>query len=149
MKHTFVTKLIQEEGKDATGFNIPSKIVEALNGGKRPAVKVVINDNYAYQSTLAAYGDVYMLPLSKQRRKEAKVEAGDEVTLSLELDTEERTVEVPEYLQDELRKHELEVVFNALAYSKRKEFVRQVESAKAEATRQKRLAQIIHSLQAR
>ncbi len=149
MKHTFMTKLIQEEGKDATGFNIPSEVVKALNGGKRPAVKVVINDNYAYQSTLAAYGDVYMLPLSKQRRKEASVEAGDEVTLSLELDTEPRTVEVPGYLQDELRKHDFEAVFDALPYSKRKEFVRQVESAKAEATRQKRLAKIIDSLQDR
>jgi uncharacterized protein YdeI (YjbR/CyaY-like superfamily) len=110
-------------------------------------VKVTINDDFTYQSTIAAYGDVFMLPLSQQRRGAAGIKAGDKVTLTLELDTEPRTVEVPDDLQDELSKYDLTDVFDALSYSKRKEFVRQVVSAKAEATRQRRLAKIIDSLQ--
>ncbi len=147
MAHTFVTKLIQEEGKNATGFRIPTDIVEALNGGKRPTLKVTINSNYVFSTTIGAYGDVYMLPLSQERRTEAGIEANEDVTLTLELDTAPRTVEVPDDMRGELEAHGVSEIFDGLAYSKRKEFVRQFTSAKAEETRQRRLTKIIASLQ--
>ena len=145
MKQTFKTTLIQAEGKNATGINVPADIVTALNSGKRPRVKVQIGD-YTYQSTIAAYGDVFMLPVSAEHREAAGLQAGDDIEVVLELDTEPRTVEVPDDLETALIENNLEDIFDGLAYSKRKEFVRQVVSAKQEATRQRRLEKIIATL---
>ena len=64
--------------------------------------------------------------------------------MTLELDTEPRTVEVPEDLAAALdEKPGARVAFDALAYSARKEFVRQVNEAKAAETRQRRIAGIV------
>jgi uncharacterized protein YdeI (YjbR/CyaY-like superfamily) len=98
---------------------------------------------------VAAYGDVFMLPLSQEHREAAGVQAGDVVEVTLELDTEPRTVDVPDDLAAALAENGLRDAFDALAYSTRKEHVRQVESAKAEDTRQRRVAKIVASLQAK
>jgi hypothetical protein len=146
MTATFTTAVIQEEGMNATGLQVPTEVVTSLNSGKRPKVKVSLK-GYTYRSTVAAYGDVFMLPLSKEHREAAGVQAGDEVEVTLELDTEPRTVEVPEDLASALAAGGVTDVFDALAPSKRKEHVRQVTSAKAEETRQRRIAKIVAGLQ--
>ena len=145
METTFTTTVTQEEGMNATGLPIPAEAVATLDSGKRPKVKVSFN-GYTYRSTVAAYGDVFMLPLSKEHREAAGVQAGDEVEVMLELDTEPRTVEVPDDLAMALEEGGVTAVFDGLAPSKRKEHVRQVTSAKAEETRQRRIAKIVAAL---
>lgn len=145
-KVTFVTAVQQAEGKNATGIQVPSDLVAALDSGKRPKVKITLN-GYTYRSTVAAYGDVFMLPLSQEHRDAAGVQAGDEIEITLELDTEPRTVEVPPVLAAALAENGVRQAFDALAPSRRKEHVRQVESAKAEDTRQRRIAKIVATLQ--
>ena len=145
MQATFTTAVTQEEGMNATGLPIPADAIAALDSGKRPKVKISLN-GYTYRSTVAAYGDVFMLPLSKEHRDAAGVKAGDQVEVILELDTEPRTVEVPDDLAMALQEGGVTAVFDALAPSKRKEHVRQVISAKAEETRQRRIAKIVANL---
>ena len=146
MSQTFTATILQEEGKNATGISVPAHVIDALGSGKRPKVKVSLN-NFTYHSTVAAYGDVFMLPLSQERREAAGVQAGDTVEVTLELDTAPRTVEVPDSLATVLAENNLRSVFDGLAPSMRKEYVRQVESAKAEETRQRRIAKIVAALQ--
>jgi hypothetical protein len=147
MATTFTTTILQAEGLNATGIQVPAEVIAALGSGKRPKVKVTIN-GFTYRSTVAAYsGDVYMLPLNQEYREAAGVKAGDPVEVTLELDTEPRTVEVPEDLQAALAaKAGAPEAFEALAYSKRKEFVRQVNEAKAQETRTRRIAAIVAQL---
>ncbi|MBP7593878.1 MAG: DUF1905 domain-containing protein [Chloroflexi bacterium] len=147
MQITFKTVVTQEENMNATGLPVPAEAVATLDSGKRPKVKVSLND-YTYRSTVAAYGEVFMLPLSKEHRDAAGVKAGDELEVTLELDTEPRTVEVPDDLAMALEEGGVTAVFDALAPSKRKEHVRQVTSAKAEETRQRRIAKIVTTLSA-
>ena len=94
MAVTFTTTVQQAEGVNATGLPIPADVVTALGSHKRPPVMVTIN-GYTYRSTIAAYGAVFMLPLSAEHRNAAGVTAGDTVEVTLELDTEPRTVEIP------------------------------------------------------
>jgi uncharacterized protein YdeI (YjbR/CyaY-like superfamily) len=101
---------------------------------------------YSYRSTVAAYGDVFMLPLNQEHRAAAGVQAGDLVEVTLELDTEPRIVEVPEDLAAALAENGIRDAFDALSTSARKEHVRQVESAKAEDTRTRRIAKIVDGL---
>jgi len=145
MTVTFTTKIIQAEGKNATGIQVPADLIAELNSGKRPRVKVTIA-GYTYQSTVAAYGDVFMIPLSAEHRTAAGVQANDEVNVTLELDTEPRTVDIPDDLATALAENNLTELFDGLSHSKRKEFVRQVESAKAQETRERRIVKIVTQL---
>ena len=43
---------IELGGKTATGMRVPPEVVEALGSGKRPPVRVTIND-YTYRGTVA------------------------------------------------------------------------------------------------
>ena len=131
---TFTTVVLQEEGMNATGLQVPADVIAAMDSGKRPKVKVTLN-GYTYRSTVAAYGDVFMLPLSAENRNAAGVKAGDVVEVALELDTTPRTVEIPADLAAALAaKPGATAAFEALSYTMRKEYVRQVESAKAQET---------------
>jgi len=102
---------------------------------------------YPYRNTVAVMGGVYMISLSKANREAAGVKAGDQVEVTLELDVEPRTVAVPDDLAAALlAKSGATAAFEALAFSKRKEFVRQVEEAKAQETRERRIAGIVAKL---
>jgi hypothetical protein len=143
MSEKFITTLLKAEGKNATGISVPPAVVAALGSGKRPPVKVTLN-GYTYRTTVAAYGEVFMLPVSQEHREAAGVKAGDQIEVTLELDQEPRTVDVPEDLAAALSaKPGAKAAFDALAFSRRKEFVRQVEEAKTQETRERRISKIV------
>ncbi|HLV36032.1 MAG TPA: YdeI/OmpD-associated family protein [Spirillospora sp.] len=146
MAITFKTVLHKDDSLNATGIEVPADVITALNKGKKPPVKVTVN-GFTYQSTVAVMGGAYMIPLSQERRAAAGVEAGEEIEVTLELDTEPRTVEVPDDLATALAaKPGARQAFDKLAYSVRKEHVRQVESAKAAETRTRRITNIVEKL---
>ena len=149
MKATYTTTILKDDEKNATGIPVLAEVIAALGAGKRPPVVVHIG-GHSYRSTVAAYGDVYMLPLSQARRTAAGVEAGQSVEITLELDTQPRTVDVPDDLAAALAEPPgLREAFDALSYSARKEHVRQVTTAKAAETRQRRIAKIVAGLAGR
>ncbi len=133
-------------GKNATGIQVPEEIVLKLASGRKPPVKVEIN-GYTFRSTIMFHEGQFMLPLSAENRNAAGVKAGDNVVLYIEPDTEIRTVEIPTDLAAVLEGTSgTKAVFDGLSYSKRKEFVRQVEDAKTLETRNKRITAIISNL---
>lgn len=143
MSVTFESVLQQAEGMNATGIPVPPHVVDQLASGKRPKVVVTVN-GYAYRSIVAAYGDVFMLPFAKEHRDASGVQAGDPITVTLELDSSPRTVDVPDDLAAALAAHPgARDIFDALSYTLRKEHVRQVESAKAAETRARRITAIV------
>ncbi|MEU4578279.1 MULTISPECIES: YdeI/OmpD-associated family protein [Nonomuraea] len=139
---------VELAGRTATGFEVPAGIVEALGSGRRPAVTVTVN-GYSYRSTVAVMGGRYLLPLSAEHRQGAGVAAGDEVEVTLELDTAPREVAVPGDLAEALdRAPEAKAFFDGLSYSRRRRVVLQVEGAKKAETRQRRVADAITKLAA-
>ena len=146
MKTTFTTTVWKDKEMNATGLPVPPEAVAALGKSKRPPVTVSLN-GYTYQSTVAVMGGHFMLPFSAENRTAAGLQAGDTVEVTMELETEPRTVDVPEDLAAALAQVPgVTATFDSLAYSKRKEQVRQVESAKAQATRERRIAGIVAQL---
>ena len=129
MAATFNTRIFQAEGKNATGIEVPAEAIATLGGGKKPAVKVNLN-GYIYRTTVGVYGDSFLIPFSSEHREASGLKAGDAVAVLLELDTEPRTVEVPEDLAAALAIAGLEEQFASLVPSKGQEFVRQVVDAK-------------------
>jgi hypothetical protein len=134
------------EGKTATGFQVPAGVVEAMGKGKRPPVTVTIN-GYMYRSTVAAYGEVFMLPLAAEHRVAAGVAAGDEIEVDLELDDAPRDVAVPADLAAALdAEPAARATFDGLSNSNKKWHVLNVEGAKTEETRQRRIEKSVATL---
>lgn len=133
-------------GKTATGIEVPGEVVDALGGGKRPAVTVTIN-SYTYRTTVATMGGRYMLPVSAEIRQGAGVAAGDEVEVTVELDTAPREIEVPADLAEALdRAPEAGKFFESLSYSRKRRYVLQIEGAKKPETRQRRVEDTVAKL---
>lgn len=146
MKTSFTTTVLKDKEKNATGLPVPAEAVAALGSGKKPKVKVTLN-GYTYRTSVAVLGGFFMLSLSAENREAAGVKPGDTVEVTLELDTEPLIVTVPDDLAAALANVPgARAAFEALAYSVRKEYVRQVESAKAQETRERRIAGIVVKL---
>jgi len=129
-----------------TGIHVPDNILERLNGGKRPLVKVKLN-GYTYRSAVGKMGDKFMISLSSENRKNANVKGGDTLEVTVALDTEPRIVEVPTELQTELNKNKTaKEAFENLAPSKKKAFVLSVTDPKTEETKIRRIEKIIDTL---
>ncbi|MBI1184175.1 DUF1905 domain-containing protein [bacterium] len=129
-----------------TGIHVPDEILEKLNGGKRPLVKVTLN-GYTYRSAVGKMGGKFMISLSAENRKNANVKGGDTLEVSIVLDTEPRTIDVPLALQAALDENkDAKDAFEILAPSKKKALVLSVVDAKTEETMIRRIAKIIDSL---
>ncbi len=128
-----------------TGIVVPPAVIEEIGQGKKPAVALTVN-GYAYRSTVAVMGGDFMIPFSSEHRAKSGIKAGDEIEVIIEFDDKPREIEVPESLADALAAKGLREKFDKQAPSKRKEFVRQVNEAKAEDTRQRRIDKIVADL---
>lgn len=134
----FKTKIFTGGGNTA-GFFIPEYVVESFGKGKRVPVIVTIN-GYSYRNTTASYDGKYAIGVSLENRKCANVKVGDEVEIDLTYDDKTREVEVPEDMKKVLSKNiKAKEIFEKLAYSQRKEYVRWINDAKKEETRIARL----------
>jgi hypothetical protein len=144
---TFTATVLQADDMNATGIVVPPDAVAALGTSRRPAVTVTLN-GYTYRSTVAVMGGQFMLPLAKLHREAAGVKGGQKLTVTLELDTAPREVAVPADLRAALAKGKVLQAFEASSFTKRKEWVRAVEEAKASETRARRIAKVIDALDA-
>ncbi len=144
MKVTYKTTIVQTGNN--TGIHVPETILEKLNGGKKPLVKVMLN-GYTYRSAVGKMGDKFMISLSAENRKNANVKGGDTLEVTVALDTEPRTIELPAELQTSLNKNkEAKAAFEKLAPSKKKAIVLSVTEAKTEETKLKRIEKAINDL---
>jgi hypothetical protein len=141
----FHTTILQGD-KTATGIRVPDEVVEALGAGKRPPVRVTIG-GYTYRSTIAVMGGTFMVGVSAENRAGAAVAGGDEVDVDIELDTAPREVSVPADLAAALDgEPNARRTFDGLSYSNKSWHVLQIEGAKTDETRQRRIARSIEAL---
>ena len=140
---TFTTTVLQDGNN--TGIEVPEEIVLGFGAGKRVPVVVTLN-GHTWRSTVAVYGGKYLLGIAKVNREAAGVSGGESHEITLEHDTAERTVEVPGDLAAALADAGVRAAFDALAFTYRKEHVRSVEEAKAQATRERRIAKVVDGL---
>ncbi len=141
----FTARLL-ESGKTATGIEVPPDVVTELGGGRRPKVRATVG-GYTYRTSIASMHGRFMLPVSAEVRERSGVRGGDEVEVTVVLDTEERVVELPADLSAVLTAHPSALArFHTLSYSEQRRLVLAVESAKAAETRQRRIDKTIDSL---
>jgi hypothetical protein len=141
----FRTTIVQGD-KTATGIRVPPDIVEALGAGKRPKVSVTLR-GFTYRSSIAVVDGTYMVGVSAENRAGAGVAGGDEVDVDLELDTAPREVTEPADFAAALDAEPgARRTFEGLSYSNKSWHVSQVEGAKTDETRQRRIAKSVETL---
>ena len=121
---------------------VPPKVVAALSGKKRPPVRVTLNGDYTYRSTVSVYGGRYYLPIRREIREMCGLAPGLPVEVALALDEEPRQVEIPDDLASAFAcDSEARAVFDRLSFTHQREYVEWITGAKREATRTRRVAQ--------
>src|SRR5688500_12007632 len=144
-KHTFMA-VIQDPGGGGAFVEVPFD-AEAAIGSKRPKVKALI-EGIPYRGTLTRMGtDCHILGIRKDIRQQIGKTFGDDVTITVEPDTEARLVEVPAELKQAFKtEKEAKAFFEKLSYTHQREYVTWINEAKREDTRQNRIAKTIEML---
>jgi hypothetical protein len=144
-KQTF-TATIQNAGGGGAFVEVPFD-VEAVFGSKKPKVKAMI-EGIPYRGILTRMGtDYHMLIILKGIREQIGKTFGDEVSITVEPDTEPRVIEVPADLKKAFKtEKQAKVFFEKLSYTHQREYVMWVNEAKREETRQNRIAKTIEML---
>lgn len=130
-----------------TGIPVPDEVLEALGGGRRPAVDVTVN-GYRYRTTVGSMGGRALIPFSSEHRTASGIAGGNALDVELALDTAPRDTPVPDDLAAALEEAGLTEAFARLAPSHRKAHVTAVEGAKAAETRQRRIAAAVEKVRA-
>jgi Bacteriocin-protection, YdeI or OmpD-Associated/Domain of unknown function (DUF1905) len=134
---------LQRDGKTATGITVPAEVLDALGGGRRPAVTVTLND-HTYRTTVGVMHGVAKIPVSAAARDAAGVAAGDILDVEIVADTAPRTVEMPGDLGTALSHNtEAREFFDQLSYSRQQAYVTWIGQAKQPATRARRVEQAV------
>ena len=144
-KQTFKAT-IQNAGGGGAFVEVPFD-VEAAFGSKRPKIKAMI-EGVPYRGLLVRMGsECHMLLILKSIREQIGKTFGDEIKISVELDTEERVIEVPKDLMKALKKDkEAKAFFDKLSYTHKKEYVTWINEARKDDTRQNRIAKTMEML---
>ncbi|WP_333819747.1 YdeI/OmpD-associated family protein [Ohtaekwangia sp.] len=132
---------------DAAFVSIPFD-VEKVYGTKGQVKVKATFDGHPYRGVLANMGTgCHVILVRKDIRASIGKKVGDIVTVEIDLDTEERVVDVPDELKKALSKNAAaKKIFESLSYTNRKEYANWIRDAKKEETRNKRLTAIIEKL---
>ena len=133
-----------EEGEAPT-VELPFDAKERFGKARAP-VRGTVNGT-GYRTTVAVYGGVHLIGFRRELRERAGIEIGDEVEVTVELDEEPRTVELPAALAEALDADaEARAAFDGLSYSHRREYAEWIGEAKREDTRERRVARTLERL---
>ena len=110
---------------------------------RRPAVVVTLDD-YTYRSTVAPMNGGFWVGVNADHREASGLSAGDEVEVTLALDTAPRELEVPPELAAALDADPVaRAFFDGLSYSNRRVFTLSVEGTNNPETKARRVEKAI------
>jgi hypothetical protein len=139
---------LQPRGPAAAVVLDEAQVALVGEGSKRFPVVASVN-GFTWRTTVTRMGGEYLVGLSRDVRKSAGVEAGDEVEVSLEVDGAPREVVMPDVLAEALAADPAAAsAFGRMAFTHRKEFARWISEAKREETRARRVVQALDMIRA-
>ncbi|MET3034726.1 YdeI/OmpD-associated family protein [Chryseobacterium sp. NRRL B-14859] len=151
MKHPSIefTAVIKQNGTMNAAFVEFPFSTEAIFGKKGLVKsKVVFDNSVEYRGSLAKMkSDCHLLGLTQEVRKQLGKTFGDEVSVSLIEDKEERIVEIADDISlifDE--NAEAKALFDKMSYTHKKEYICWIEEAKKPETRENRKIKMIQMI---
>jgi hypothetical protein len=140
------TGVILNAGGGGAFVEVPFDVEKAF-GSKRTKVKAMI-EGVPYRGTLVRMGsEHHLLIILKGIREQIGRDFGEKIKVTVEPDAEPRVVDIPRDLLKEFKKDkDVRAFFDKLAYSHQKEYVKWIEDAKKDETRQARVVKTIGML---
>ncbi|HLX25500.1 MAG TPA: YdeI/OmpD-associated family protein [Candidatus Cybelea sp.] len=138
MTHRFRAELKASTRSSGTYVCIPASVMKRFGGRVRVPVRATIN-GVTWRTTIASMGAGPMVGVTAATRKAAAIECGDRITISIEEDTQARTVDIPADFAKAMTRAQHNA-YDSMSYSHRKEYVQWIEAAKKPETRLRRIA---------
>jgi len=138
----------QHETMNAAFVEFPFSTGELFNKKGQVKIKAVFDDKVEYRGSLAKMkSDCHILGLTKEIRKKLGKTFGDQVSISLVEDKEERTVEIADDILTVFQENpEAKALFDKMSYTHRKEYIRWINEAKKPETREKRKVKMVEMI---
>ena len=142
---TFSAEIQQHQDIDAAFVHFPFDTFELFGKKGQIKVKVLFDDKVEYRGSLTKMkSENHLLGLTQEIRKKLGKTFGDTIDVQLWEDKEERLVTVPNDVQELFNQNEkAEELYNKMSYTHRKEYIRWIEDAKKEETRERRKIKMI------
>jgi hypothetical protein len=129
---------------------VPEDVVESLGGKGRIPVNATFNGIPYRGSIVSVGGGAHVLGVLTAIVEELGIDFGQPIDVTVELDTQERTVDMSEALGAAMRKEPaLKDAWDGLSFTRRKELSRSIEEAKKPGTRDRRLEKALEELRTR
>jgi len=142
----FKTKLLGMPGMETAALKPPFDVPKTFGVKGRVPVSGTIN-GFPFRSSLMNMGHGHMMVVNAAMRAGAKCKAGDTVNVVMQHDTAPRTVDVPAWLKKIInRDAKAKANWAKLSFTHQKEYVREITGAKQEATRERRVEQMMTAL---
>lgn len=121
--------------------------VDAVRGvpGRARVPLAITYGGRTFRTSISVYRGQWMMIVNQEMR-EGGLAPGGTYRADVVVDTQERTVEVPDDFAKALKAAGLRKAFDALSYTHRKEHVRAIEDAKKPETRARRIDSAIAKL---
>lgn len=141
--------IIQQNGEINAAFvEFPFSTEELFGKKGQVRIKALFDNTVEYRGSLAKMkSECHLLGLTQDVRKQLGKTFGDEVSVSLIEDTEERIVEIADDIQFVFNENpEVKALFDKMSYTHRKEYIRWIEEAKKPETRKNRKTKMIQMI---
>jgi Domain of unknown function (DUF1905)/Bacteriocin-protection, YdeI or OmpD-Associated len=145
-KLKFTVLLDGMAASEVASLSPPFDVEKAFGTKARVPVRGTVN-GFPFRSSLMPMGGCHRMVVNRTIRQGAGVKAGDTVSVVMERDEEERTVDPPPLLLKELRKSKAaKANWERESFTNKKEMARSILEVKQEETRVRRLAKVMEVL---
>lgn len=143
---TFTATVLQPDEGPGHAVALPFDPVEVFGRARAP-VLVTVPGHDPFRTTIASYGGTGWIGLRKAQRDDLMVQAGDEITMTVESDDVPRVAAVPPELAAALASNpDAAIAFERLSFSHSHEYAEWVREAKRPATRERRATQAVERI---
>ena len=146
---TFTATVLHPDEGPGHGVALPFDPV-AVFGRARAPVLVTVPGHEPFRTTIAGYSGTGWIGLRKAQRDDLMVQAGDEITMTVESDNVPRVAQVPPELAVLLAANpDAAIAFEGLSFGHSREYAEWVGEAKRPATRERRASQAVERILSR
>ncbi|MGE8433494.1 DUF1905 domain-containing protein [Chryseobacterium joostei] len=143
------TAVIKQNGEMNAAFvEFPFSTEELFHTKGQVKIKVIFDNKIEYRGSLAKMkSDCHILGLTQEVRKQLGKTFGDEVSVSLIEDKEERVVDIANDIALIFNENtQAKELFDKMSYTHKKEYIRWIEEAKKTETREARKIKMIQMI---
>ncbi len=144
----FNTVIKQHGTMNAAFVEFPFSTEELFNKKGQVKIKAVFDGKVEYRGSLAKMKtDFHVLILTQEVRRQLEKTFGDEISVNLTEDKEERTVEISDDILTVFNENpDAKTLFDKMSYTHKKEYIRWINEAKKPETRENRKVKMIQMI---